>query len=97
MDTMRKAREMEATMRGTYVLAAGDYKNSYDNAKVVANTQCAGGACTWVEATSVIAYCLLNSTLPGGGFWCLDSAGYAGSASGYNDCIAGSDYTCKTD
>ena len=98
MDTMRKALEMEATMTGTtYVLAAGTNMNAYNNARTAANTQCAGGACTWVEAISATAYCLLNSTLPGGGFWCIDSAGYIGSTAGYNDCVAGSDYTCKTD
>ena len=97
MDTMRKALEMEAATTGTYVLAAGDNLKAYNNAKAAANTQCSGGACAWAEPVSAIAYCILNSTLPGGGFWCLDSAGYAGGATGYNDCVAGSDYTCKTD
>ena len=101
MDTMRLALEMEATTTGTYVLAAGDNLNAYNNARTAANTQCAGTppACTWVEATSVTAYCLLNSTIPGGGFWCVDSAGYVGSATGYNDCVAGAtpDYTCATE
>ncbi len=102
MDTMRKALEMNATMSGTYVFPVvapfGDNKPAYDNAKAAANTQCAGGACTWADPTSATAYCLLNSTLPGGGFWCLDSAGYIGSATGYNDCVLSPvDYTCKTD
>ena len=105
MDTMRLALEMNATAANTYVLVTGsDEKTAYENARTAANTQCAGGVCTWVEATSATAYCILNSTLPSGGgaYWCLDSTGYVGGKLGavdYNDCVAGAtpDYTCKTD
>ncbi len=96
MDTMRLALEMEATDRGTYVFPAaapfGDNKPAYDNAKAAAVVQCP--ACVWVEATSVNAYCLLVSSLPGTGFWCVDSTGYVGGALTYDDCVAASDYTC---
>ena len=81
MDTMRLALEMEATKTGTYVLAAGDEQTAYLNAKAAADTQCAGGACTWTAFFSATKYCIQNDTIPGGGKWCLDSGGYVGATS----------------
>ena len=77
MDTMRLALEMEATATNTYVLAAGDNQNAYDNAKTAAT---GAGATTWVENTSATKYCI-QCLLPGGGSWCLDSAGSVGGTS----------------
>ncbi len=85
MDTMRKAREMEATMAGTYVFPTvapfGDNKPAYDNAKAAATAQCplSAPACVWVENTTTNKYCIQLGTIPGGGSWCLDSAGSVGA------------------
>ena len=98
MDSMRLALEMEATDTGTYILAAGANEDAYDNAKLAADGQCGTGGCTWIEALSATAYCVKCDLLSESGtFWCVDSSGYAGGATGYDDCVAAADYTCKTD
>jgi len=98
MDSMRLALEMEATDTGTYMLAAGPNKDAYDNAKLAADGQCGAAGCTWVEAPSATAYCIKCDLLVvSGSFWCVDSSGYVGGATGYDDCVAATDYTCKTD
>ena len=73
MDTMRMALEMEATTYGNYAV-----NTTYNNAKNAAIAQ--GANFTGTEQINNTAYCI-QSTLPGGGSWCIDSKGYVGNAS----------------
>ena len=92
LDTMRLAEEMYATGNNTYVLAAGDEKTAYDNAKAAANAACGGTCTTWTEYSSTTKYCI-QVTLPGGGSWCLDSAGSVGATAITCD---GTNYNCPS-
>jgi prepilin-type N-terminal cleavage/methylation domain-containing protein len=83
MDSMRLAREMEYTTYLTYNWHTppppADNQTSYANAKAAADANCPGTppACTWIEPVSATAYCI-QTTLPGGDIWCVDSIGNVG-------------------
>jgi len=72
LSQMRLAAEVQYLNDSNYNNAVG--RADYTAAKAAANA--AGGAV--VESFNAVAFCI-NSTLPGGGGWCLDSAGRIGS------------------
>lgn len=75
MDSMRLGAEVYYTDALTYTGATGTV--GYVNAKASAETN---GAVFTIHFSSA-AYCI-QSTLPGGGNWCLDSVGAVASTTG---------------
>ncbi len=95
MDTMRMAREMQATETGTYV-PAGANATANTNARIAATAQ---GATAWQEATNAgLAYCIQVALNDITECWCVDSTGYVSPSDtlcAAVDCdSAVPDYTC---
>ena len=91
MDSMRLAAEIYYTDNLTYTTATDS--DGYKNAKAAADANCGAGGCTWVNNFKAdgTAYCI-QTTLPGGDSWCLDSTGAVGTTDGCDavncDCAA---------
>jgi len=72
LSQMRLAAEIKYVNDATYVTTT----SRADYSAALAAAEAAGGTVT--DEFSASAYCI-QSTLPGGGSWCLDSTGYIGT------------------
>ena len=88
MDSMRLAAELYYTSELTYVTATTE--DGYVNAKAAA--EATGADFSGTIFFSATAYCI-QSTLPGGGSWCLDSVGAVGTTVGCD----GVNYNCTVE
>jgi prepilin-type N-terminal cleavage/methylation domain-containing protein len=86
MNQMRLAAEMEYSDTTPNSYAATGSRPDY-SAALTAVEEANGTSSTVIDEFSADAYCV-QSALPGGGTWCIDSTGYIGGDTDHDECDA---------